>query len=102
VDDAARQEVRWWVVHRALFAQEQNQELIEALVRASAVFFGVPAASMMEAAAQRARGMLYSDQWVRSGMDKNSALLESKEKALWEGYNLLRATLLKQKDLQQG
>jgi hypothetical protein len=94
VSDAARQEVNWWVVHRKLFAQEQNQELVEALANASAAFFSMPSESLRSAAVQRARGMLYSDQWVRSGMEENSALLEKEEEALWEGYQQLKATLL--------
>ena len=93
LDDAAHQEVNWWVVHRKLFAQEQNQELIQALARASAVFFGMPTDRLLAAATQRAQGMLYSDQWVRSGMEKHSPLLEREEQALCEGYNLLQAAL---------
>jgi hypothetical protein len=31
VDEAANWEVNWWVIHRKLFAQEENQELVEAL-----------------------------------------------------------------------
>jgi len=93
-DEAARQEVNWWVVHRRLFAQEQNQELVQALARASGVFFGLPAEDLLAAAVQRAQGMLYSDQWVRSGMEKNSPLLQREEQGLLEGYQLLKAALL--------
>ena len=93
VADAARQEVNWWVVHRKLFAQEQNQELVEALINSAAAFFDVLPTSLREAAAQRARGMLYSDQWVRSGMEEGSPLLKSEEEALYQGYQLLRETL---------
>jgi hypothetical protein len=96
---AARQEVNWWVVHRRLFAQEQNQEVIDALARASAAFFGRPAESLLEAATWRARGILYSDQWVRSGMQPGSVLLQHEEQALGQGYRLLRQALLADKDL---
>jgi len=60
----------------------------------------VPADVKIEATAQRAREMLYSDQWARSGMDERSALFESEEKASWEGCKLLRPILLEQKGRQ--
>ena len=94
VYESARQEVNWWVVHRRLFAQEQNQELVEALAGAMATFFSKPADGFREAAVQRARGILYSDQWVRSGMDRESPLLKLEEDALCAGYSLLRDVLL--------
>jgi hypothetical protein len=94
VAETAHQEVNWWVVHRRLFAQEQNQELIEALARAMSAFFGKPTEALMEAALHRARGILYSDQWVRSGMDGSSPLLQLEEDALCSGYSLLRGVLL--------
>ncbi|RPI99446.1 MAG: hypothetical protein EHM39_06515 [Chloroflexi bacterium] len=93
VEEAARQEVNWWVVHRRLFAQEQNQELVEAVARSYAVFFGTPVDRLMEAAAERARGMLYSDQWVRGGMEGHSPLLVREEEALRSAYRLLRSAL---------
>ncbi len=94
VAETARQEVNWWVVHRRLFAQDQNQELVEALAGAMAAFFSRPADVFREAALQRARGILYSDQWVRSGMATNSPLLKLEEDALCSGYSLLRDVLL--------
>jgi hypothetical protein len=102
VEDAAQAEVNWWVVHRKLFAQDQNLELIAALARSSAAFFGVPTSCLEAAAAQRARGMLYSDQWVQGGMDRRSALLEREEQALCEGYTLLKDTLQKQEAYLNG
>jgi hypothetical protein len=94
VAETAHLEVYWWVVHRKLFAQEQNEELVEALARAMAVFFDKPTDTLMEAARQRARGILYSDQWVRSGMDANSQLLKLEEDGLRAGYSQLRDLLL--------
>jgi hypothetical protein len=90
----AHQEVNWWVVHRQLFAQENNQEVIAALAGAMSAFLGKPAQVFMQAAEQRARGILYSDQWVRSGMQENSPLLQLEEKALCAGYSRLRDALL--------
>jgi len=92
--ETAHQEVNWWVVHRRLFAQEQNQELIEALAGAMSAFFGKPKAALIKAAEQRARGILLSDQWVRNGMDEGSPLLVLEEEALCSGYSLLREVLL--------
>jgi hypothetical protein len=90
----AHQEVNWWVVHRRLFAQENNQEVIDALAGAMAAFLGKPAQVFMEAAEQRARGILYSDQWVRSGIDESSPLLHLEEEALGAGYSRMRDVLL--------
>jgi hypothetical protein len=95
INAAAHVEVNWWVVHRRLFAQEQNQELIAALADSAAVFFNTPADLLMEAASMRAQGMLYSDQWVRSGMDGESPLLRQEEEALYESYLLFRTALTK-------
>jgi hypothetical protein len=96
VEKAARLEVNWWVVHRRLFADEKNQELIQALVGAGAAFFGIPEGQLQAAAARRAQGMLYSDQWVRGGLQENSPLLKLEEDALCEGYTLLQACLMEQ------
>jgi hypothetical protein len=100
--EAARQEVNWWVVHRRLFAQPQNQELVDALAAAMASFFGQPAQVFSASALERARGILYSDQWVRGGMDANSPLLRQEEDALCAGYSLLRGALLAQAELHHG
>jgi hypothetical protein len=90
----AHQEVNWWVVHRKLFAQKDNQEVIDALAEAMSAFLGKPAQVFMQAAEQRAQGILYSDQWVRSGMDESSPLLQLEEQALCSGYSRLRDVLL--------
>ena len=94
VAQTAQAEVNWWVVHRRMFAQEQNQELIMALADAMSAFFGRSADTLMDAAVERAQGILYSDQWVRSGMDGASPLLKMEEDALCEGYSSLREVLL--------
>jgi hypothetical protein len=99
---AAREEVNWWVVHRRLFAQPQNQELVDALVAAMSAFFGIPAGAFSAAALERARGILYSDQWVRSGMAADSPLLQLEEDALCAGYSLLKGALLVQAEANDG
>ena len=100
--ETAREEVNWWVVHRRLFAQEQNQDVVLALARSMSAFFGKPADTLMQSAVQRARGILYSDQWVRSGMDGSSPLLKMEEDTLCEGYSLLRNALLAGEEATHG
>ncbi len=94
VDQTAQREVNWWVVHRRLFAQEEHQELIEALAKAMSVFFHQPEENLLEAARLRALGMYYSDRWVRSDMPAQSELLILEENALCAGYSSLRDALL--------
>jgi hypothetical protein len=94
----AHQEVNWWVVHRRLFAQENNQEVVDALAGAMAAFLGKPAQVFRQAAEQRARGILYSDQWVRGGMPASSPLLQLEQEALCAGYSRLRDVLLAEPD----
>jgi hypothetical protein len=101
-EETARQEVNWWVVHRRLFAQEQNQELIEALARSMAVLFNKPVETMLAAAELRAKGILYSDKWVRSGMAADSPLLQQEENALCAGYSLLRDALIADHEVMHG
>jgi hypothetical protein len=95
---AAHEEVNWWVVHRRLFAQEKNPEMIAALAGAMAAFLGKPLEVFREAAVQRAQGILYSDRWVRSGMDGGSPLLQLEEEALCAGYTRLREVLLAEQE----
>jgi hypothetical protein len=102
VAEAARVEVNWWVVHRRLFAQEQNQEVIDALAASMSSFFGRPPEVFMASAVERARGILYSDQWVRSGMAADSPLLQLEEDALCAGYTLLRDALLARSVVARG
>jgi hypothetical protein len=96
VENAAQVEVNWWIVHRNLFAQDENQELVEALARHLVVVYGIAESGAREAAYHRAQGMLYSDKWVRSGMEPGSPLLLQEEKALSQAYQVLRAALTSQ------
>jgi hypothetical protein len=93
IDQVVKLELNWWIVHRNLFAQEENQGLVEALERELVVLYGLDAARAHPVAAERARGMYYSDQWVRSGRDPASPLLQKEEEALCEGYRLLKAAV---------
>lgn len=93
VENAAKVEVAWWIVHRNLFAQEANQELVDALTLHLMAVYGVAESGAREAAYHRAQGMLYSDKWVRSGMDPDSPLLAQEEQALSQAYSALQTAL---------
>jgi hypothetical protein len=93
VEQAARLEVNWWIVHRKLFGNPDNQELVEALTEAYMVAYGVKPGQVRQAARHRAMGMLYSDQWVNEGRQATSPLLAQEEDELVQAYTALRAAL---------
>ncbi len=82
VERAAQLEVNWWIVHRKLFANPDNQGLVEALANLYTEAYGVASAKLQDAARLRALGMLYSDQWVDAGKSENSPLLKQEEDAV--------------------
>lgn len=92
-DAVARVEVHWWSVHRKLFGNPDNDELIDALTELYALAYDVPRERVKEAAAHRAQGMLYSDYWVNQGKVSNSPLLAQEEEELCISYTALRAAL---------
>lgn len=94
VEEAAHWEVNWWVVHRQLFAREDNQELVEALARLYVVTFGLSPEEARLPAEHRARGMLYSDQWVNAGLPLRSPLLSQVEAELVASYRALKDILV--------
>ncbi len=94
IEQAARVEVNWWIVHRKLFAQAENQELVDAVASAFAAAYGVPVDRVRQAAYHRAQGMLQSDLWVNQGKPPDSPLLDVEEEELAEGYTALRNALV--------
>jgi hypothetical protein len=86
---AARLEVNWWVVHRQLFGQTDNQPLVDSLADLYAVVYGGESARVREAAYYRAQVMIYSDRWVAQGCTPNSPLLDQVEQALIQSYTAL-------------
>jgi hypothetical protein len=90
---AAKLELNWWIVHRKLFGNPNNQELIDALADIYSLAYGVERNRLLDAARHRALGMLYSDYWVNQGKDPNSPLLEKEEKELYESYVALRTAV---------
>lgn len=93
VDRAAELEVDWWGVHRRLFGNEQNQELIDALTCLYEEIYGAESDKFKEAAYHRAMGMLYSDLWVNQGKPAGSSLLIQEEEELYKGYQALKEAI---------
>ena len=93
VTRAASLEVNWWSIHRKLFANQQNEELVQALAGLYAEAYGVAALKLQPAAALRAEGMLYSDLWVNAGKPEGSPLLVQEEEALYRSYIALKAAI---------
>ncbi|MBI3915051.1 MAG: hypothetical protein HY327_12810 [Chloroflexi bacterium] len=93
VEQAARVDVNWWIVHRKLFGNPNNAELVDALQQYYALAYHAKPAALHDAAKHRALGMLYSDQWVNAGKPAQSPLLEKEEEELRIGYVALRAAL---------
>ena len=90
---AARLELNWWGVHRRLFGDAKNAELVDALVALYAEAYGIDPARVREACRLRAAGMLYSDLWVNAGKPVSSPLLTQEEDALFQSYRTLKAVL---------
>jgi hypothetical protein len=90
---AAQLEVNWWIVHRRLFANPQNQELVDAVQDLYAEAYGVDRANVRGAAALRVQGMLYSDLWVNAGKPADSPFLKQEEEALAQGYAALKRAI---------
>ena len=93
VTRAATLEVKWWIVHRKLFGNSGNQELIETLKNLYAEAYGVETSKIEEAASLRAKGMLYSDLWVNAGKLKDSPLLAQEEETLYQSYLSLKKVI---------
>lgn len=93
VERAAKLEVNWWGIHRKLFGNVENQELVDALTCLYEEIYGGASAKFNEAAYHRAMGMLYSDLWVNQGKLPGSPLLLQEEEALYQGYKALKEAL---------
>jgi len=93
LDRAAELELNWWIAHRKLFGNPNNQELVDALADIYALAYGVNRNRLMDAARYRAQGMLYSDYWVNQGKDTHSPLLAQEEKALCDSYVALKSAI---------
>jgi hypothetical protein len=93
LDEAARLEVRWWGVHRHLQREAPDgdvQPLTDALAALYAHVYGVPAATVEQAATHRAVAMRISDAWVAAGADPDSPAIATEREELIKGYAALR------------
>src|ERR1043165_1953299 len=93
IEQATKLEVNWWVIHRKLFGNKENQELAEALKCLYEEIYGAKSEKFKEAAYQRAMGMLYSDLWVNQAKPVGSPLLGQEEEALYQGYKALKEAI---------
>ena len=93
VERAVKLEVNWWSIHRKLFGNYKNQELVDALTCLYEEIYGAESDKFKEAAYYRALGMLYSDLWVNEGKPEDSPLLVKEEEALYEGYRALKEAI---------
>jgi len=93
IEQAVKLEVHWWGVHRRLFGNAENQELVDALACLYEEIYGAESDKFKEAAYQRAKGMLYSDLWVNQGKPAGSPLLVEEEAALYQGYRALKEAI---------
>jgi len=93
VKRAAQLEINWWSVHRRLFGNAENQELVAALANLYVEAYGVDSPKLREAAQGRAMGMLYSDLWVNEDKAEGSPLLVKEEEALYNSYVLLKEAI---------
>lgn len=93
LERAADLELNWWIAHRKLFGNPNNQELVDALADIYALAYGVDRRRVLDAARHRAQGMLYSDYWVNQGKSPTSPLLAQEEKELYDSYLALRTAV---------
>lgn len=93
VEKATKLEVNWWGVHRRLFGNRDNQELVDALNCLYEEVYGEGSEKFKEAAYHRAMGMLYSDLWVNEGKPVDSPLLSREEEELYLGYKALKEAI---------
>ncbi len=93
IEKATKLEVNWWSIHRRLFGNAENGELVDALKCLYEEIYGAQSEKFKEAAYQRAMGMLYSDRWVNEGKPANSPLLPKEEEALYLGYKALKEAI---------
>jgi hypothetical protein len=91
---AAELEVDWWRVHREeQHGDGQHNELTESVTRLYCYLYDEPADAVRPAAAERARAMDLSDQWVREGCQPASPLLPLEHAALVRSYAALLAAV---------
>ncbi len=97
--EAARLDVEWWRVHRAMQHEElvtdpaSADPLTEAVAALYGYVYGMPAEAVREAAELRAEAMRISDRWVAEGCDPASPAIAAERDALIKGYASLRTAV---------
>jgi hypothetical protein len=102
--EAARLDVEWWRVHRALQHGSRYTDpasspdpltdpLADAVAALYAYVYGLPAESVRAAAELRAEAMRISDSWVAEGCDPASPAIVAERDALIKGYAALRTAV---------
>jgi hypothetical protein len=88
---AAGLEVEWWRLHRAhQHGTAAVDELVDALDALYSHVYGVPRATMRDAARLRAEAMAISDAWVTAGRNMDDPLLAQERLALVASFTALR------------
>lgn len=87
---AGELDVRWWVIHRQLFAERENQPLIDSIADLYVEVYRVPRERILPAATHRAEAMQFSDRWVREGHAPDSPLIPHIEAELVKSYQSLK------------
>jgi len=93
VEQAARLEVNWWVVHRQNFLKDDSRPLVEALIELYVATFRLTREQVYEAAFRRAEAMRYSDRWVNGSKASGDPLLAQVEAELLKSYTALRTAV---------
>lgn len=92
VTDAAKREVRWWIVHRELFNNDDKQPLVEALYELN-ILYGAEPVGAREAAEHRTQAMVYSDEWIKQGKLSDSSLIAQEQMELEKCYVALKRAI---------
>ncbi len=90
--DAAKREVKWWIVHRELFNTEDKQALVDALYDLN-ILYGAEPQGARQAAEYRAQAMVYSDDWIKQGKLSDSPLIAQEEAELEKCYAALKRAI---------
>lgn len=92
VNEIARREVKWWIVHRELFNNENKEPLIQALYELN-LMYGAEPQGARAAAEYRTQAMVYSDEWIKQGKLSDSPLIAQEQAELEKCYAALKRAI---------
>jgi hypothetical protein len=92
---AARLEVEWWRVHRALQHDDggDSAELGDAVAALYAYTYDTPIEDVRKSGRLRADAMEICDRWVAAGCDRNDPLVVDMRRTLLRSYRSLKAAV---------